>query len=86
MRILIHIKKEPTFHCGNRVDSTMDRPEVPPNAKWLGVLKMEIPTAVKISPRFKTMKKIRLSFVKIFFFIGVSSPFWLGSKTCLNKL
>nr|DAN90866.1 MAG TPA: hypothetical protein [Caudoviricetes sp.] len=24
MRILIHIKKEPTFHCGNRKNNRLD--------------------------------------------------------------
>ncbi len=53
----------------------MDRPEVPPKAKWLGVLKMEIPTAVKISPRLRIRKKTRLSFfVNIFFFHKFYSP------------
>ena len=63
---------------GKRVDSMMDRPEVPPKAKWLGVLKMEIPTAVKISPRLKIRKKIRLSFVNIFFFISFTLLLWIS--------
>ena len=59
----------PTFHSGNKVARIIERPEVPPKAKWFGVLKMEIPTAVNIRPRLRIRKKIRLSFVKIFFFI-----------------
>ena len=49
-----------------------------PNAKWLGVLKMEIPTAVKISPRLRIRKKIRLSFVNIFFFISFTLLLWIS--------
>ena len=75
--LTIHMNT-PTFHCGKRVDSMMDRPEVPPNAKWLGVLKMEIPTAVKISHRLRIRKKIRLSFVNIFFFISFTLLLWIS--------
>ena len=39
--LTIHINA-PTFHFGNKVERIIDRPDVPPNAKWLGVLKMEI--------------------------------------------
>ena len=39
----------------------MDRPDVPPNAKWLGVLKTAIPTAVAISPRFSRKKNFTSS-------------------------
>ena len=66
--LTIHINA-PTFHFGNKVERIIDRPDVPPNAKWLGVLKMAIQTAVKINPRFRMIKNIRLSFLKLFFFI-----------------
>lgn len=52
----------------------MDRPEVPPNAKWLGVLKMEIPTAVKISPRLRNQEKNQVVFCKYFLFHKFYSP------------
>ena len=37
-RLMIHMKP-PTLIFGNRSASRMDRPEVPPKAKWLGFLK-----------------------------------------------
>ena len=51
----------PTLKRGNSVASTMDRPDVPPNAKWLGVLKTAMPTAVAISPRFSRKKNFASS-------------------------
>ena len=37
-RLMIHMKP-PTLILGNRSASRMDRPDVPPKAKWLGFLK-----------------------------------------------
>ena len=45
--------------AGNRSASRMDRPEVPPKAKWLGFLKYTMPTAVSTRPRFNRAKKFR---------------------------
>ena len=36
--LMIHMKP-PTLILGNRSASRMDRPEVPPKAKWFGFLK-----------------------------------------------
>ena len=57
-KLMIHIKP-PTLIRGNRSASRMDRPEVPPKAKWLGFLKYTMPTAVSTRPRFSRTKKFR---------------------------
>lgn len=49
-----------------------------PKCEMVGCLKMEIPTAVKISPRLRIRKKIRLSFVNIFFFISFTLLLWIS--------
>ena len=70
IRLMIHIKP-PTLIRGNRSASRMDKPEVPPNAKWLGFLKYTMPTAVRIRPRFSSPKKFkffsRFSLLNAFF-------------------
>ncbi len=57
--LTIHIN-EPTSNCGKTAASRMDRPDVPPNAKWFGVLNSTIPIAVSISPMLSRPKNFRL--------------------------
>ena len=66
----------PTLNRGNSVASTMDRPDVPPNAKWLGVLNRAMPAAVATSPRFSRKKNsasARICFGVRCFFTSVST-------------
>ena len=65
--LTIHMNT-PTFHCGKRVDSMMDRPEVPPKAKWLGVLKMENQSQIE------DQEKNQVVFCKYFLFHKFYSP------------
>ena len=50
-----------TGRLGNTAASTMDRPDVPPNAKWLGVLNSSMPSAVKNRPALSSAKNLSLS-------------------------
>ena len=52
--------KVETGSCGKSAPSTMATPVVPPNARWFGVLKSTIATAVRMRPRFSMRKKLSL--------------------------
>ena len=65
--LTIHINA-PTFHFGNKVERIIDRPDVPPNAKWLGVLKMAIPTRCKNQSQIQNDKEHQVVFCKYIFF------------------
>ena len=59
-RLSTHMKK-PTLNCGNMAASRTDRPEVPPKAKWLGVLNQTMPRAVRMRPALSRTKKRRFA-------------------------
>ena len=74
--------KKPTLNWGNMAASSTDRPDVPPKAKWLGVLNQTMPRAVRISPTFSSRKKVRFaisfSFLKASFTKSSIIPILVG--------
>ena len=80
-RLSTHMKK-PTLNWGNMAASSTDRPEVPPKAKWLGLLNQTMPRAVRIRPTFSRTKKERFassfSFLKASLTKSIIIPFLIG--------
>ena len=71
--LTIHMNT-PTFHCGKRVDSMMDRPEVPPNAKWLGRFKNGNSYCGEDQSQIENQEKNQVVFCKYFLFHKFYSP------------
>ena len=55
-RLSTHMKK-PTLNWGNMAASSTDRPDVPPKAKWLGVLNQTMPRARQDQPHVQQQEK-----------------------------
>ena len=56
--LMIHMKA-PTGRSGKNDDRMTERPDVPPKAKWLGVLKKTIAAAVRMRPALSSAKNCR---------------------------